>query len=700
MSPIHHHFELAGWPEFTVIVRFWIIAGLCVGGRARPVLRRLHRAREGSGERARSTAERAVVVGAGVAGRRGRRACSSPREPTVARDRGAAARASSATVGDAARRSASRSLPAATNRAHLDGATLVVTSPGVPSARRCSRGRASAGSRSGARWSSARGCADVPYLAVTGTNGKTTTTGMIAACLRAGGLDAVACGNIGHPFPTAAREGHDVLVVECSSFQLRLQASFHPRVSVLLNLAPDHLDWHGSFEAYVAAKATIFARQGAGDVARRQPRRPAAARRVSAEAPCDGRVVPRRARPGAGEVGLDDGELVVASASERERLGPVDGTRAGYRADAAAAAAASLAFGVSAEAVRDGLAASRRRRHRGEIVAEVDGVRFLDNSKATNVHAALAAIDGVEDAVLIAGGRREGRGPARRSRTRAGRLAGGRRDRRGAPPSSCASSRASCPIDDAASIEDAVGDAAFELAPPAGVGPARAGLRELGPVPRLRRARRPVRGGGPGARGGGARWLSGSEPRAPRARATSASRAAQRRDEARPPRGRARAAGLESSDPRRDREAMRPRAASSRCCSSRPRLLTVLGLVMVLSAGSISAVAGLRRQQLLVLPAAGRLRGRRASSRWWWPRGCRTPSGRSSRVPMLVAIAPADADRAAPVVGHRRSTEPRGGSTSGRSRCNRRSSRSSRSSRSPPRSSRRSGASSTTSGTC
>ena len=111
----------------------------------------------------------------------------------------------------------------------------------------------------------ARVC-DAPYVAVTGTNGKTTTTGMVASCLRAGGLDAVACGNIGHPFPTAAREGHGVLVVECSSFQLQLQTSFHPTVSVLLNLAPDHLDWHGSYEAYVAAKAKIFARQGAGDV--------------------------------------------------------------------------------------------------------------------------------------------------------------------------------------------------------------------------------------------------------------------------------------------------------------------------------------------------------------------------------------------------------------------------------------------------
>ncbi len=107
---------------------------------------------------------------------------------------------------------------------------------------------------------------EVPYLAVTGTNGKTTTTGMIASCLRAGGLDAVACGNIGHPFPLAAREGHDALVVEASSFQLRFVETFHPRVSVLLNLAPDHLDWHGSEEAYVDAKRAVMRAQGDGDV--------------------------------------------------------------------------------------------------------------------------------------------------------------------------------------------------------------------------------------------------------------------------------------------------------------------------------------------------------------------------------------------------------------------------------------------------
>ena len=305
------------------------------------------------------------------------------------------------------------------DRSHLDDATLVVTSPGIPPSaevRRWARerdipvwGELELGAR----------LVQVPYLAVTGTNGKTTTSGMIAACLRAGGLDAVACGNIGRPLPTAALERHDVLVVEASSFQLADQESLHPRVSVLLNLAPDHLDWHGSFEAYVEAKRRIYARQTVGDV-HVGGRDDVVAARVSAEAPC--RVVWFRSDdPGPDEVGYRDGTL-LAMLNGSEELGRIDGERAGYRADAAAAAAAALAFGVEAPAVRDGLAGFAPERHRGESVAEADGVRFLDNSKATNVHAAIAAIDGVRDAVLIAGGRAKGQDLSPLA-TRAGRLA-------------------------------------------------------------------------------------------------------------------------------------------------------------------------------------------------------------------------------------------------------------------------------------
>ena len=289
--------------------------------------------------------------------------------------------------------------------AHLDGADWVFTSPGVPA------------TAPPILWARARGLqvrgelelgtdlARAPLLAVTGTNGKTTTAGMLAACLRAAGLDAVACGNIGHPFPAAARGDHDALVVECSSFQLAQQTSFHPRISALLNVAPDHLDWHGSFDAYLEAKAAIFARQEGDDVHVGNGDDPVAAG-VSSRARC--RVVwYRLGEPEEGEVGYVGGELVARLDGE-VRLGPIDAARAGYQADAAAAAAAALSFGIEVGAVAAGLARFEPARHRGDVVAVVEGVRFIDNSKATNVHAALAAIDGVQGAVLIAGGHAKG----------------------------------------------------------------------------------------------------------------------------------------------------------------------------------------------------------------------------------------------------------------------------------------------------
>jgi UDP-N-acetylmuramoylalanine--D-glutamate ligase len=227
----------------------------------------------------------------------------------------------------------------------------------------------------------------------------------VAACLRAAGLDAVACGNIGRSFPAAAREEHDALVVEASSFQLATQDTFHPRVSVLLNVAPDHLDWHGDEAAYVAAKARIVANHVAGDthVGNRDD---AAAARISRTAPCEVRWFTLD-EPGSGEAGFVGDEL-VARWGDEHRLGRLAVDTPAVRADAAAAAAACLAFGIAPEAIRGGLAGFTPERHRGEPVAEVDGVRFVDNSKATNPHATLAAVGDVPGVVLIAGGDAKG----------------------------------------------------------------------------------------------------------------------------------------------------------------------------------------------------------------------------------------------------------------------------------------------------
>ncbi|HEX2032466.1 MAG TPA: UDP-N-acetylmuramoyl-L-alanine--D-glutamate ligase [Actinomycetota bacterium] len=286
---------------------------------------------------------------------------------------------------------------------HLDAADLVVVSPGVPERAPVLRW---ARQRRIPVWSElelgAR-LAEAPYVGVTGTNGKTTTTEMIAAAMRAGGLDAVACGNIGHPFSVAATEGHQALVVEASSFQLRFHRTFHPRVSVLLNLAPDHLDWHGTLDRYRDAKARIFELQGAEDVHVGNRDDPHAAA-LSRRAHCPVRWF-TLADPRPGEAGFRDGALALGPG--RTFGGPASSTDA-HRADAAAALAAAVAFGVDADAAASAIVAFPPLAHRGAVVAEVGGVRFVDDSKATNPHAALAALSSLDRAVLVAGGRSKG----------------------------------------------------------------------------------------------------------------------------------------------------------------------------------------------------------------------------------------------------------------------------------------------------
>lgn len=288
---------------------------------------------------------------------------------------------------------------------HLEGASLVVTSPGVPEGAEVIRW---AGARRLPVWSElelgAR-LATAPYVGITGTNGKTTTTEMVASAMIGVGLDAIACGNIGHPFSLAAAEGHEALAVEASSFQLRFHESFHPRVSVLLNLAPDHLDWHRSMEDYRESKRRIYALQGDGDthVGNRDDSHAA---EVSKEAPC--RVAWfRQGEPAEGEIGYEDGVLVARMDGRRELGGSVTASSS-LRADGAAAAAAAISFGLDPVGVGEAVTAFGPLPHRGTVVAEVNGVRFVDDSKASNPHAALAALEGLQGAVLVAGGRSKG----------------------------------------------------------------------------------------------------------------------------------------------------------------------------------------------------------------------------------------------------------------------------------------------------
>lgn len=243
---------------------------------------------------------------------------------------------------------------------------------------------------------------DAPRLvAVTGTNGKTTVTTLIDAMLRNAGVVSAAAGNIGRPLLDAAGDDVAVVVAEVSSFQLAMTtAAFAPDVAVLLNVAEDHLDWHGSAAAYAAAKARIFAQQGAGGVLVVNGD-DAVADALAADAP--GRVVRFTAGvPGGPDYGVR-GHMLVGPAGD---LAPVPASGAPHdTANALAAAAAALEVGADAASVAATLAGFGGLAHRVQLVGERRGVRFYDDSKATNPHATASALAGFEHVVLIAGGR-------------------------------------------------------------------------------------------------------------------------------------------------------------------------------------------------------------------------------------------------------------------------------------------------------
>jgi UDP-N-acetylmuramoylalanine--D-glutamate ligase len=350
--------------------------------------------------------ERAVVVGLGASGLAAARVLVEEGAEVSVSERRSPASLERTEARESLEALGVHMLPGGHQPDHLERTTLVVASPGVPQ---------HAGIL---RWADARGIpvwselelgarlCRVPYIAITGTNGKTTTTSMVAAALRAAGIPSAPCGNIGYPFSLAAREDHEALVVEASSFQLHFHRTFHPTVSVLLNLAPDHIDWHGSYEAYARAKGRVFELQAPGDthVGNRDDAR---STRLSSRAPCS-QVWFTIGFPSPGQVGYENGELVSRLGAEPRSLGRPVSSHAGFLADAAAAAAAGLSFGLDPDAVSAGITSVGPLSHRGEVVARVGSVRFVDDSKATNPHAAIAALTEMKDAVLIAGGQAKG----------------------------------------------------------------------------------------------------------------------------------------------------------------------------------------------------------------------------------------------------------------------------------------------------
>jgi UDP-N-acetylmuramoylalanine--D-glutamate ligase len=262
-----------------------------------------------------------------------------------------------------------------------------------------------------------------PWLTVTGTNGKTTTVQMLASILTAAGLRTVAVGNVGTPVLEAIMEPepYDVLAVELSSFQLHYSHSVSALASCCLNLAPDHVDWHGSLEAYAAAKARVYEHTQVACVYNVED--PATERMVMEADVVEGcRAVGfTLGVPGLSMVGLVDDVLADRAFVEERQTSAAElgtladlGTDGSGRvpphlvADALAAAALARAYGVPPVAVQQGLRAFRPDQHRMTDLGEVDGVRFVDDSKATNPHAAQASLAAYEHIVWIAGGQLKG----------------------------------------------------------------------------------------------------------------------------------------------------------------------------------------------------------------------------------------------------------------------------------------------------
>jgi UDP-N-acetylmuramoylalanine--D-glutamate ligase len=265
----------------------------------------------------------------------------------------------------------------------LDGVDLLVKSPGVPPAASLA---AAARERGLTIWSEVElgfRLLDNPILGVTGTNGKTTTSELLGAIFRAAGKDVAVAGNVGRPLSglDGSIDGETWVVCELSSFQLEDIDIFRPRVAVLLNLAPDHMDRYESLHDYRAAKLRIFENQTLEDVA----------------------VVPRGFGPIPGDAQRIEFSLEDELPAEPSILGEHN------RENAAAAAAAARAAGVSDDAIAAGLSSFAGVPHRLELIRELRGVRFVNDSKATNPEAAERALSAYPPGIrLILGGSRKG----------------------------------------------------------------------------------------------------------------------------------------------------------------------------------------------------------------------------------------------------------------------------------------------------
>lgn len=350
-----------------------------------------------------------LVAGLGVSGIAAARAAAAAGGDVVVHDaRPAAVTQARAALGDTV-----RVIDDAIDLLHRGGAALVVASPGLAPSTPVLAAAAEAGvpiwSEPELAWRLLDGRTRV--LAVTGTNGKTTTTELVAAC-----VDAPPVGNIGRPLSALVEDPPPLVVAELSSFQLHYTHTLRADVGVVLNVADDHLDWHGDRGAYAAAKARVWQGQRARGAPGLRAQDWAVVNLddagslglLDAHAPPAGVAGFSLAEPPRDAVGVVDGVLAERLTGDQPTpIVAVDalGVSGPHNvANAAAAVAVSVAAGIAPAELSRPLATARVGAHRLEVVAARDGVVWVNDSKATNPHAAAAALRSFDSVVWIAGG--------------------------------------------------------------------------------------------------------------------------------------------------------------------------------------------------------------------------------------------------------------------------------------------------------
>ena len=348
-------------------------------------------------------------------------------------------------------------------------ADLVVVSPGVPVDAPLAAAARAAGVPVIGELELGWRATEAETIAITGTNGKTTTTALTGALLSRQVRPVLVAGNIGTPLAAHALDfpPDGIVVAEVSSFQLETIEAFHPRVAAVLNVTPDHLDRHGSLAVYADAKARIFANQTSADCAVLNADDEGAvdlASRTRADV-----VWFSRTRLLSHGVSLRDGVITARLNGHHEEIAPVSdiGLRGSHNVEnVLAATACALWTGISPEDIRRGIRAFRAVPHRIELVRELDQVAYYNDSKATNVDSAIKALESFsEPIVLIAGGKGKGQDFAPLAEACRGRVTRVVVIGEDGPKIAAALERAGIPVTRSATLKDAIAAARGDARP-------------------------------------------------------------------------------------------------------------------------------------------------------------------------------------------------------------------------------------------